>query len=76
MLETYKEIISQQFEATFCMLGTCIGRCPEASWNAPVANLQFCQVAFHTLFFADVYLGPDLESLRQQPFHRGVLRAF
>ena len=76
MLETYKEIISQQFEATFCMLGTCIGRCPEASWNAPVANLQFCQVAFHTLFFADVYLGPDLESLRQQPFHRGVLHAF
>ena len=76
MLDTYKEMISQQFEATFCTLGACIDRCPETNWDAPVANLQFCQVAFHTLFFADVYLGPDLESLRQQPFHQKHVRIF
>ena len=52
------------------MLASCIDRCPETNWNAPVANLKFCQVAFHALFFADAYLGPDLDSQREQPFHR------
>ncbi|MBT4867742.1 MAG: hypothetical protein HON53_21800 [Planctomycetaceae bacterium] len=76
MLDTYKEMISQQFEATFCMLGACINRCPETSWNAPVANLQFCQVTFHTLFCADIYLGSNPASLRQQPFHREHAHVF
>ncbi len=38
-------------------------------WDAPVGNNPFCQVAFHTLFFADYYLGRDEASLREQPFH-------
>lgn len=70
MIDTYKETISNQFEAAFCTLASCIDRCPEVSWNAPVVNYKFCQVAFHALFFADIYLGLDLESLREQPFHR------
>jgi len=70
MLDTYKQLIANQFEAVFCKLNTCIGRCPEAAWNAPVGNNALCQVAFHTLFFADLYLGHDEESFRAQPFHR------
>ena len=38
--------------------------------TAEIANLKYCQVAFHALFFADTYLGPNLRSLREQPFHR------
>jgi hypothetical protein len=70
MVDTFKELLAHQFEAAFCTLSACIDRCPETAWNAPVGNLAFCQVAFHTLFFADFYLGPNEESLRGQQFHR------
>lgn len=70
MLEIYKRLVTNQFEAALCTLNADIDRCPEEAWDAPVANLKFCQAAFHTLFFTDFYLGPDVESLRQQEFHR------
>jgi len=69
MIETVKHLIASQFEASLCTLGHCVARCPDELWNARVARYPFCQVAFHTLFFADVYLGLDAESLRRQPFH-------
>ncbi len=52
------------------MLSACIDRCPEHAWNAPVFNLKFSQVVFHTLFYADMYLGPDLKAFRGQAFHQ------
>jgi hypothetical protein len=70
MLETYKKLIANQYDAAFATLGACIDQCPEANWNGKIANLAFCQVVFHTLFFADYYLGPNAESFRQQAFHR------
>ena len=70
MLDTIKELLTNQFEATLCTLKACIDECPEAAWDAPVANLAFCQVVFHTLFFTDCYLGQNVESLREQAFHR------
>ena len=70
MIDIYKELVSNQFEAAFCTLGACIDRCPDANWHAPVASLKFCQVAFHTLIFADLYLGRDTDELSQQAFHR------
>lgn len=69
ILDTFKELIANQFEAAFCTLNLCIDRCPEIAWEAPVANHKFCQVVFHTLFFADFYLGPNEGSFRKQPFH-------
>ncbi len=57
MVDTLKELITNQFEAALCTLSACIDECPEAAWNAPVANLAFCQAVFHTLFYADYYLG-------------------
>jgi hypothetical protein len=70
MTDEFKLLIGNQFEAAFCTLGACVDRCPEANWCRPVGNLKFCQVAFHTLLFADVYLGKDERSVRDQPFHR------
>lgn len=69
MIETFKSLLANQFEASLCTLGHCVARCPQSIWNAPVAKYPFCQVAFHTLFFADYYQGPDADSLRPQPFH-------
>ena len=70
MIEVYKSAVAHQFEAAFCTLGRCVEACPEPLWHQPVGNLKFCQVAFHTLFFADLYLGPSVASLRLQAFHR------
>jgi hypothetical protein len=76
MLKTVVELIARQFEAALCTLAVCVDRCPGASWNGPVANLAFCQVAFHTLFYADYYLGPDDDSFRQQVYHREHAEVF
>lgn len=70
MLNTLKTLLAGQFSAALATLNLCIERCPDVAWNAPVANLKFCQVAFHTLIFADLYLGRDDEhTFRRQPFH-------
>jgi hypothetical protein len=69
MLDTYKALTRNQFDAALCTLNACIDRCPESAWHAPVGNLKFCQVVFHTLIFVDVYLGRDEASVRDQPFH-------
>ena len=70
MLETFKALTVNQFEAALGMLSTCIDRCPESNWNAPVGNNAFCQVAFHALFWTDFYLEPSPDSFRLQSFHR------
>lgn len=70
MLDAFKTLITNQFEAVFCTLNVCIDRCPETLWDGRIANHRFCQVAFHTLFYADFYLGQSDVGFRDQPFHR------
>jgi hypothetical protein len=70
MLDLYKSLIVNQFEAALATLGMCIDRCPESLWNSRVARYPFSQTAFHTLFFTDFYLGANEDSFRRQPFHR------
>jgi hypothetical protein len=69
MLDLFKEVIVRQFEAALSTLGLCIDRCPDAPWNAPVGRYPFSQVVFHTLFYADFYLGENEQSFRRQSFH-------
>ena len=70
MLDLYKSVIARQYDAALCTLGGGVGRCPDAMWDSAVANLKFCQAVFHALIFTDLYLGPDVGSLREQGFHR------
>jgi hypothetical protein len=70
MLDTFKQLTGNQFDAALCMLGFCVEQCPDVLWECRIANLRFCQVAFHALFFADYYLGQsDEHSFRRQRFH-------
>jgi len=71
MLDTIKELLSRQYEASLSTLNLAITRCPDTSWHAPVANWKFCQAAFHAVFFTDLYLQPsdDFEALKRQAFH-------
>ena len=71
MLDTLKELLAHQYDASLSMLKLAIDRCPDGSWNECVANWKFCQTAFHVVFFADVYLQPsdEVDVLKRQPFH-------
>jgi hypothetical protein len=71
MRDTLAELLVHQYEASLCTLNFAVVRCPESSWNERVAAWKFCQVAFHTVFFADVYLQPsdDVAALKRQAFH-------
>lgn len=71
MLNTLKELLARQYEASLSMLNLAVDGCPDASWNASVARWKFCQVAFHATFFTDLYLQPgdDIDALKRQAFH-------
>jgi len=51
MIEAFKLLLANQYEASLSTLGHCVERCPDLLWCAPIAKYPFCQVAFHTLFF-------------------------
>lgn len=70
MVELYKRLIGNQYEACLRMLWEAIERCPDEAWEKPVASHAFCQAVFHTLFATDMYLGPNLEALREQAYHK------
>ena len=70
MLPLYKELLINQFQAALATLAACIEKCPEANWRMPVGNLEFSQVAFHALFYTDVYLSEDYASAKAQEFHQ------
>lgn len=70
MHDTFKQLLENQYEASFCTVAYCAERCPDSHWNARIAKYPFSQVIFHTLFFADYYLGEGEDSFTQQPFHR------
>ena len=71
MRDTLTELLAHQFDASLCTLNLAVVRCPESSWNQRVAEWKFCQVAFHALFFADIYLQPseNVDALKRQTFH-------
>jgi len=70
MIEAVKQLLANQYEAALCTLNFCIERCPDENWHARVANLKFCQAVFHTLFYADYYLGKSPDEFKTQAFHR------
>jgi hypothetical protein len=71
MLDTLKELLAHQYEASLSTLNLAITRCPDENWNEPVVKWKFCQAAFHVVMFADLYLQPsdDVEAFKRQPFH-------
>jgi DinB superfamily len=70
MLDYMRSILTTQFEAALCMLDHCIRECPPEHWEGKIANRTFRWVAYHTLFWVDVYLSPgDEEDLVLRDLH-------
>lgn len=72
MIEHVKRVLAGQFEASHCMLGECIEKCPGEHWDSPIAKYPFWQVAYHTLCFVDFYLSPGDAAWRPRLGDRGL----
>ena len=44
-------------------------RCPQEYWDGKIAKYTFWQVAYHTLFFVDLYLSRNEASFQLREFH-------
>ncbi len=51
------------------MLNDCVQNCPQEHLDGKIANYTFWQVAYHTLFFVDLYLSPNAEAFEPRGFH-------
>jgi hypothetical protein len=71
MLEFWRAAIRQQFHAAIDMLGNAIEACPDSVWSGQGPG-AFWYLAFHTLFFLDLYLSPEDESRFHPPSPFGL----
>ena len=69
MVEQIKRILTAQFDAALCMLNQCAAACRPKDWEGKIANDTFRYVAYHTLFFADLYLTADENAFVLRDLH-------
>jgi hypothetical protein len=70
MLDLFRQSIANQFGGSLKMLEDCISKCEQPQWTAPVAKFPFWHLAYHILFYTDLYLSPSLADFRPPSFHR------
>ncbi len=70
MIEYVKKILAGQFEAALCMMNECVQKCPPEHWEGKIANDTFRQIAYHTLFYVDMYLSPNEEAFQLRDLHQ------
>jgi DinB family protein len=69
MLDYFKKTVVGQFEASLAMMNQCIAACPEKHWEDKIANGPVRWVAYHTLFFTDLYLTPNEKAFELRELH-------
>jgi hypothetical protein len=69
MLDLFKQSLANQYDAALTMLRRCVEACPPEHWESKIAQGTFRWVAYHTLFFTDLYLSPSNESFMLRDFH-------
>jgi hypothetical protein len=66
---TSRAVLWQQFGAAIDMLDAAIRVCPEELWNDSTREPHFWYLAYHTLFFLDLYLSDSIEGFAPpEPF--------
>ena len=57
MIEVIRQSLIGQYEAVLRMMHECVRSCPPQHFEGKIANDTFRQIAYHTLFWLDYYLG-------------------
>jgi len=70
MIEPLQRSLIAQFAASLSMLEACVAHCPDSEWERPIGNSPFWQVAYHVLFYIDLYLSPSEDDFEPQDFLR------
>jgi DinB superfamily len=68
MVDYIKQMLVSQFEASLCMTKQCVEACSPEHWEGKIANDTFRYVAYHTLFFADLYLSKSEDAFVRHEF--------
>jgi hypothetical protein len=76
LLQGIKDALSHQLKAALNTLGNVIESCPDSEWQKDHGDAIFSQVVFHTLFYADFYLGKDSLPFKDQLFHAAHSETF
>jgi len=62
-------VIGRQVAAAIQMLRSAIEACPDDLWEDRTEGTPFWHLAYHALFFTDLYLSDDLASFQARDFH-------
>jgi hypothetical protein len=65
-----RSTLKSQYHAALAMLRQAIDRCPDDIWIAVGDSTPFWRVAYHTLYYTDLYLQPDERSFRPWDHHQ------
>jgi uncharacterized damage-inducible protein DinB len=71
VIDFWRAAIGQQFHAAIDMLANAIEACPDSVWAGQRTG-AFWYLAFHTLFFLDLYLSPVDEDQFRPPLPFGL----
>jgi DinB superfamily len=67
---TIQSVLKSQYHASVAMLRDAIDACPAELWTDDSYVNQFWQVAYHTLFYTDLYLQPSESAFVAWKHHR------
>jgi len=70
MVEFIRQVLQSQFEAALSMLKECVAECGDKYWEGKIANATFRQIAYHTLFFTDLYLSASPDAFKLRDLHK------
>lgn len=63
-------MLKGQYHAALAMLRQAIERCPDELWLEGAHGRAFWRIAYHTVFYTDLYLQPKEADFRRWPGHR------
>jgi len=69
MANYWQTVIGRQFAAALQMLRGAIEACPDELWDRRTEGTPFWHLAYHALFFTDLYLSDDEKAFRARDFH-------
>jgi hypothetical protein len=70
MTSPWHPTIARQLAAAIQTLRLAIDACPDDLWDDRADGAPFWHLAYHALFYTDLYLSDDHPSFRPMPFHR------
>jgi hypothetical protein len=70
MNSAWQSALIRQFGAAIDMLAGAIEACPESLWDDRSVSPPYWHIAYHTLFYLDLYLSESEEHFKPPVFHR------